>query len=412
MGANKPLWHGVLLVAGGAIGAGMFALPMVSAGAWLLWSSLALLSVWALTYLASSLLAKVNLALVASETSAIDSTSSFDSLVSHTAGKKWAWLNNISIVFIMMILMYAYITAGASIIGYTLQLFAIEFGGQNKSWLSLLFSSFIAFIVWLGTSRVSQVSLVFLIAMTVSFVLAVLGILPAVDSALFNVPDVTLPYIPGVFPVFVTAFACAGLVPTLVRHYPNAQTHVFKSLLGGTLLALVVYLIWLVVTLGSIGREGFVSVIQSGSNIAELVNGLVSVGVNASVQRWLTLFSHFAIMTSFLSVSLGLVHFMQDRLKLDDSKRQKLIAVLFCFVLPTLGSFFFPYGFVTAIGFAGLFVAFSFFILPGLMGLALVRDGLLDNAMALIVISITFGLLILGLKVSSMLGWLPKFGLS
>lgn len=33
MSAKKPLWHGVLLVAGGAIGAGMFALPMVSAGA-------------------------------------------------------------------------------------------------------------------------------------------------------------------------------------------------------------------------------------------------------------------------------------------------------------------------------------------------------------------------------------------
>lgn len=96
-----------------------------------------------------------------------------------------------------------------------------------------------------------------------------LGILPAVDNALFNVPDITFPYIPGVFPVFVTAFTCAGLVPTLVRHYPNAQTHVFKSLLGGTLLVLVVYLIWLVVTLSSISREGFVSVIQNGSNIAE-----------------------------------------------------------------------------------------------------------------------------------------------
>lgn len=135
-------------------------------------------------------------------------------------------------------------------------------------------------------------------------------------------------------------------------------------------------------------------------------------GGNASVQRWLTLFSHFAIMTSFLSVSLGLVHFIQGRLKLDDSKRQKLIAVSCCFVLPALGSFFFPYGFVTAIGFAGLFVAFSFFILPGLMELALVRNGLLNNAMALIVISIAFGLLIQGIKASSMLGWLPKFGLS
>lgn len=311
----------------------------------------------------------------------------------------------------MMILMYAYITAGASIIGYTLQLFAIDFAASNKSWLSLLFSLFIAFIVWLGTSKVSQVSLVLLLAMSVSFLLAVIGIVPVVDTALLHTSESTLPFIPGVFPVFVTAFACAGLVPTLVRHYPDEQSNVFKSLLGGTFLALLVYFIWLIVTLGSIGREGFVNVIQNGSNIAVLVKALVTVDVNSSVQSWLTLFSHFAIMTSFLSVSLGLVHFMQDRLKLDDSKRQKFIAVLCCFVLPTLGSFFFPYGFVTAIGFAGLFVAFSFFILPGLMGLSLVRAGLLQSAKGLIVTSIAFGALVLVLKAASMFGWLPKFGL-
>jgi len=31
---KKPIWHGVMLVAGGAIGAGMFALPLVASGTW------------------------------------------------------------------------------------------------------------------------------------------------------------------------------------------------------------------------------------------------------------------------------------------------------------------------------------------------------------------------------------------
>ena len=59
--SEKPVWHGVALVAGGAIGAGMFALPMVSAGMWFSWSAVGLFITWALTYIAALLLAEVNL---------------------------------------------------------------------------------------------------------------------------------------------------------------------------------------------------------------------------------------------------------------------------------------------------------------------------------------------------------------
>jgi tryptophan-specific transport protein len=410
MSIEKPLWHGVLLVAGGAVGAGMFALPTVSAGAWMLWSLVGLLIVGLMTYLSASVLTKVNLALVSQEQGGLGYNSSFGSLVRVVLGPRWAAVNNVSIVFIMMILMYAYISAGASIISYSLQSIGFDVSPDARNWLSLGFAALVALIVWLGTSIVSRVTLVLMVAMALTFGVATAGILPSVDLARLTSPTNTFPYLLAALPAYVTAFACAGLVPSLVRHYATQPKKVSQSILWGALLVLAVYLFWLLVTLGSIGREGFIEVIVAGGNIGDLVKALVNTGANPTLQARLNVFSHCAIMTSFLSVGLGLFHFTQDKLALGNDASQRLIAVACCFVPPAFGSFFLPYGFVHAIGYAGFFVAFSFFILPGVMALAIKADYRLAMCKLMPCVVIVFGVLVLGLKGALVLSWLPSFG--
>ena len=56
----RPIRHGASLVAGGAIGAGMFALPLAAAGAWTVWTFIGLLTVCGLTFLAASILLDVH----------------------------------------------------------------------------------------------------------------------------------------------------------------------------------------------------------------------------------------------------------------------------------------------------------------------------------------------------------------
>ena len=410
MSTEKPLWHGVLLVAGGAVGAGMFALPTVSAGAWMLLSVAGLLLVWLMTYWAASLLTKVNLALVSQGQGGLGHNSSFGSLVLAVLGPRWAAVNNVSIVFIMMILMYAYISAGASIISYSLQSIGFEVSPDARNWLSLGFAAVVALIVWLGTSIVSRVTLVLMVAMALTFGVATAGILPSVDLSTLTSPTNTFPYLLGALPAYVTAFACAGLVPSLVRHYAAQPKRVSQSILWGTILVLAVYLFWLLVTLGSIGREGFIEVIAAGGNIGDLVAALVNTGANPTLQARLNVFSHCAIITSFLSVGLGLFHFTQDKLALGNDASQRLIAVACCFVPPALGSFFLPYGFVHAIGYAGFFVAFSFFILPGVMALTIKTNYRLAISKLMPYVVIVFGLLVLVLKSALVLSWLPSFG--
>jgi tryptophan-specific transport protein len=409
MAKTTPLWNGILLVAGGALGAGMFALPMVSAGAWMWWSTIGLFLVWGMTFVSAKLFVMVNLALIADTHNSLDPRSSFDSLVLHTLGRWWSRLNNVSIVFIMMILMYAYTSAGASIADYSLTGLGMRIDDSYRRWLSIGFATLIAITVAFGTSLVSRVLLVFLVMMAIAFFVSALGIMPSVALNHLTISINAPQYLLAALPVYVTAFACAGLIPSLVRHYHAQPEKVNKSLFWGSVLVLLVYVLWLILTFGSIGRDGFTAVFAGGSNLGELVSALVNNGVDNSLEVRLNIFSHCAIITSFLSVGLGLFHFIQDKFSLGDMLSQRLFAAICCFGPPAFASFVLPYGFIHAIGFAGVFVAFSFFILPGMMALSLKQKGgiIISNRIPLLVI--LFGILILGLKSALLFSWLPTY---
>ena len=180
--------------------------------------------------------------------------------------------------------------------------------------------------------------------MAVTFGVATLGILPSISLTSLSPPTYTFPYLLGALPVYVTVFACAGLVPSLVRHYATQPKRVNQSILWGTLLALSVYLSWLMVTLSSVGRDELIEVLTAGWNIGDLVKALVNTVASPSLQTRLDVFFHYAIMTFFLSIGLGLFHFTQDKLALGNSASQRLIAVACCFVLTAIGSLFCPMG--------------------------------------------------------------------
>ncbi len=399
--AVKPLWHGVILVAGGAVGAGMFALPLASAGAWFSWATLGLVMVCLLTYLAATLLIAVNVK--------YPSGSSFDTLIRSTLGEIWARVNNLSIAFVMFILMYAYITAGAGILGASL---ASVFGGDFglPRWvLSILFTGVMALFIWVGTSSVSRVSTLLMVAMCVAFSAANSGLVVSADvSILFDRQTGGAVYLWSALPVFVTAFACAGLVPSLSSHYDNQRVRINLSVLFGLLLALLVYVVWLASTLGNIPRTGFIEVSGNGGGLAGLVTMLQSRTDSSLIGLALTWFSHFAVITSFLSIGLGLAHFLVDRFKFKPTPVGRAQSVGLAFAPPLLASLVAPYGFVSAIAYAGVFVAFSFFIVPALMYRKLISsDRALLSARWIVVLS--FGLLIVALKLASVFGYLPNY---
>jgi len=409
LAGTRPLWHGIMLVAGGAIGAGMFALPLVASGAWFVLSSIGLAFVCCMTYLAAKLLLDVNVR--------YPEGSSFDTLVSDILGPRYAMINNLSIAFIMFILMYAYITAGAGILERSM----VSYLKDSSFWpddfeiarsaLSFVFATIAALFIALGAASVSRVSGILMLGMCASFVAANSGLVFTLEfSMLLAQADSSLNYLWAALPVFVTAFACAGLVPSLCEHYQNKELDVKHALFFGLLLALLVYVIWLMSTLGHISRASFTEVKGDGGGLSALVAALQIRTDSSAIKFSLVWFSNFAVITSFLSVGLGLVHFLRDRFDLDKQSHATLKAVLLAFVPPFIGSLLAPYGFVSAIAYAGVFVAFSFFIVPALMYKTVRQAAVLTVSEKVSWYSVAgFGVLIIILKIAGLLSILPSY---
>jgi tryptophan-specific transport protein len=398
---SKPLWHGVILVAGGAVGAGMFALPFVSAGAWFYWAVIGLATVCLFTYLSALLLIEVNIRYPLG--------SSFDTLIRGSLGGGWARINNVSICFIMFILMYAYITAGAGILGSSVAHLLADNRVVPRPVFSLIFASIAGLSIWFGTSAVSRISTVLMVAMCVSFLTANSGLLGSLDPAILLAGNTgELAYLWSALPVFVTAFACAGLVPSLASHYNNRPGRTGLAVLLGLVLAMLVYVIWLGATLGNIPRTEFADVASNGGGLSGLVSMLQRDTGARLINTSLTWFSHFAVITSFLSVGLGLVHFIADRFNFDAKPLGRAKSVVLAFCPPLLASVIAPYGFVSSIAYAGMFVAFSFFVVPALMYRKLaLADSLIGRSRWLLVL--VFGVFVIVLKLLTVAAWLPNY---
>lgn len=111
-------------------------------------------------------------------------------------------------------------------------------------------------------------------------------------------------------PFCLASFGYHGNVPSLMKYYGKDPRTIVKCLIYGTLLALALYVIWLLGTMGNIPRPEFIGIAQKGGNIDVLVQALSGVLNSRSLDLLLVVFSNFAVASSFLGVTLGLFDYL------------------------------------------------------------------------------------------------------
>lgn len=109
-----------------------------------------------------------------------------------------------------------------------------------------------------------------------------------------------------------------------MKIYGKEPRRIKQCLLYGSLLSLVIYALWLVGALGNIPRTEFKSIIALGGNVSVIVAALVKVVDSQTIAGLLNLFASFAVVSSFLGVTLGLFDFIADAFKFDDSSLGRL----------------------------------------------------------------------------------------
>ena len=404
---NKSLLGGAMIIAGTTVGAGMFSLPVVSAGMWFGYSIAILVGIWFCMLVSGLMLLETNLHFKPGD--------SFDTLTKVTLGQFWRIVNGLSITFVLYILTYAYISGGGFIVNHTLSGMRIHL---PQSIAGLVFALVLAAIVMISTKVVDRITTIMLGGMIITFFLAVGNLLIDVDSVKLLVPDGEAsfaPYILAAIPFGLTSFGYHGNVPSLVKYYGKQPSLIIKAICIGTFIALVIYSCWLVATMGNIPRSQFSDIIAQGGNMGVLVGALSDVMSNAWLNTMLTLFANLAVASSFLGVTLGLFDYLADLFGFDESSNGRIKTAAVTLIPPTVLGLLFPNGFLMAIGFAALAATIWAAIVPAMMAYKSRKMFPDENSFRvpggtpLVVVVILFGVLTAACHLLAMADLLPVY---
>ena len=411
---QHSLFGGAMIIAGGTIGAGMLANPTSTAGVWFLGSLVLLVYTWFCMTSSGLMLLEANLH--------YPTGASFDTIVKDLLGQGWNVINGLSVAFVLYILTYAYITSGGGITeGFINQLFSSEQGSVQIGRVSgsLIFCLVLAVFVWFSTKAVDRFTTVLIGGMVIAFILSVAGLISSVKvEVLFDSvvqgEQQYLPYMLGALPVCLVSFGFHQNVPSLAKYYERDANRVMKSVFFGTAIALAVYVLWQLAVQGNLPRAEFAPVIEKGGDIAVLLQALGKYIQTDFIALALRFFAYLAIATSFLGVTLGLFDYIADLCKFDDSRSGRTKTALITFLPPLLLSLAFPFGFVLAIGYAGLAATIWAVIVPALLAKASRRKFAQSNYLVyggnfMIYFVILFGLLNIAAQLAMQFGYLPEF---
>lgn len=399
------LLHGTAIIAGAAIGAGMLAMPLASAGMGFAWS---------LLYLAVTVFFLLHAALLLLETNLnFAPGASFDTFVGETLGPRWKMLNNLALLFVLYVLCYAFTSGGGS----ALSGFLASAAGLtvDPRLAGLIFCAAHALAVFAGSRAVGNVASVVLFGMIAAFIASVW--LLSVDlqpALLFAGKPADVVYGLAALPVFLAAFGFHGNVPSLVKYYGAEPQRIVRCLWVGCLVALATYLVWQTAIMGQVSREALHAVLAAGGNVGTLV-AAVRGDAGGVVLPVLGLFANLALVSSFLSGSLGLFDYLADRFGFADDRKGRAQTTLITFGPPALASTLWPDGFLVAIGYAGLAGTVFAVIVPALAARAVRQQrGSLRLRVwggdTLIFGVLAYGLTVIACQLLAIAGWLPSAG--
>ena len=363
MSVKTPsLFGGAMIIAGTVIGAGMLANPTATSGVWFTGSLIVLLYTWFSMLSSGLMILEVN--------THYPHGASFDTMVKDLLGPTWNVINGVAVAFVLYLLTYAYIFVGGD-------LTAKGLGGALGVKIPLTvgqLSFFLIFAtcVWASARLVDRFTSILIGGMVLTFIWATGGLIA--EAKLPVLFDTQAPsgtpywiYISAALPVCLASFGFHGNVSSLLKYFKGDAPKVAKSLWAGTLIALVIYVLWQIAIQGNLPRNEFAPVIAADGQVSVLIETLSKFVQTGSMAAILSFFSYMAIATSFLGVTLGLFDYIADIFKWDDGFAGRTKTAAVTFLPPLVSCLLFPTGFVTAIGYVGLVATVWTCSLPSLL---------------------------------------------
>ncbi len=342
-----------LLVGGTCIGAGMLGMPVVSAMAGFVPSVVMFICSWLFMLITGLLVLEVTL-WFSKEVNII-------TMAGKTLGRAGQLLGWCLFLFLFYSLLVSYVAGSGQLVAdFIHQLVGISLPQWAGSMLCVVcFGA----IVYLGAFAVDTINRLLMMGLVLTYLLLVVIGLPHIDPALLERREWAHMF--WGMPVMIISFGYHNLVPSLVTYLQRDVLRLRQAIIIGSSLPLIIYLLWEGLTLGMIPADAFREAIDAGSLVTHTLKQSAGGSWVATIAQY---FALFAIVTSFLGVSLSFVDFLADGFNIKKNPKGKLTVCVMTFLPPLLFAIVYPNVFEMALQYAGGFGAVILFgVLPALM---------------------------------------------
>ncbi len=322
------LWNVIsvmLLIGGTCIGGGMLAIPVSTGIIGFAPSLVMMLICWAFMTATGLLILEVSLWM--------DEGAHMITMVTRMLGRTgrvFAWVIYLFVCYASLI---AYTSAGGTI---TCHLFDSSFGYQlAKPYASTIFIVVFGLVIYLGHYIVGRVNTVLFMGMLVAYFCLVATAGSEVSLDLLQRSDWNIKLSLMAVPLLLTSFSFQYIVPSLTPMLKSNSKWLRFSVIGGTTIALLFYIVWQWLVLGIVPLDGSHG-LRAAFDAGDIASDPLCYAIGAPwVSNIAEYFALFALVTSFLGMALGLFDFLADGLSIKKKGIGNLILGLLV-VIPTL----------------------------------------------------------------------------
>ncbi len=354
---RSKILGGTLLIIGTSIGAGMLGLPVATAAGGYFHSLILFFAAWLVMTFGALLILEVNLWL--------PENTNLISMARITLGRWGQLLTWISYLMLLYSLLAAYTSGGSDLLQSLLLLIHINTPG----WLSsVLFVLVLGAVLFHGIRVVDLTNRGLMTVKMSAYVLLIVLVTPRVDLTKLEGGHARLLY-SAIF-IAITSFGYATIIPSLRSYFKSNVKALRLTILLGSIISLICYLLWDLVVQGVVmagGSHGLIHMAISGHATSQLTGALSNDLGNPFISDLAHTFTSIAMTTSFLGVSLCLSDFFTDGLSMKRRGMGRGLNILITLGPPLLIVILSPGIFLFGLKLAGLFCVILLMLIPALM---------------------------------------------
>ena len=347
----------IYLILGTCIAAGLLGLPVVTAQHDFMVTTLMITSAWVLMTFGAWCLLQVTLTMPMGANLITMSQKTLGNTV-----KMVTW-------FVYLLLLYSLICAYLSASGDLLQHLLRDIHISIPRILATILAAFI--LGGIVTNGIRSVDLVNRVLMTTKIIICLLvigSVMPFVHLKNLSGGDTHFRY--SSWLVIICAFGYAIILPSIRDYLGNDKKELTRVVMIGSLVPMILYFSWIAVIQGALSRHGLIAMNNSAHTNSSLMMSIGALTHHAAVKSLSIVFISICSITGFLGVSLCLIDFLADGIKIKKQGKNKLLLAALAFAPPTIIVIVDPAIFIRALSYAGICCLYVLIALPIAMYIA------------------------------------------